>query len=299
MRIHEHTSIHKEAMQRQAEIAEAISKGQTKIDRFINADVEGRRAVRLMRSVQFMCQEDAPISMFPKLMRHLTEQDTPDIPKQSYRVYLTRSRYGGQRRADAGGTPGQLKPLEPEVDVTEVAKTVESITGDLEHRYLDTNASFGGSGNRWLPKFLTLYGKKSGQTVKVRGTRWQFCQYQRNAQLVELMQISLLQYDMDWPRVLDTWKSLKKRRPAQSVIFSADDWKRKGKEPEEGEEGPTEPALEEEFVESDDEGDEREMDQEIEQSPPRDYSDEEEDNPFLSDGEEEGEETYHIDKTLH
>ncbi|CAI5489835.1 unnamed protein product [Closterium sp. Naga37s-1] len=90
MRIHEHTSVHKEAMQRQAEIAEAISNGQTEIDRFMNADVEGRRAIRLMRSVQFLCQEDTPISMFPKLMRHLAEQDTPDIPKQAYGVYLTR-----------------------------------------------------------------------------------------------------------------------------------------------------------------------------------------------------------------
>ncbi|CAI5999385.1 unnamed protein product [Closterium sp. NIES-64] len=55
------------------------------------------------------------------------------------------------------------------VDVTEVSKTVESITGDLEHRYLDKKADFGGSGNGWLPKFLALYGKKSGQTVRVRG----------------------------------------------------------------------------------------------------------------------------------
>ncbi|CAI7733172.1 unnamed protein product [Closterium sp. NIES-54] len=122
-----------------------------------------------------------------------------------------------------------------------------------------------------------------------------------NARLAELMQISLLQYEMDWPGVLDIWKSLKKRRPAQSVVFPAEDRKRKEKEAEEGEgEGPSsEPADEEEFAESDDDGDEREMDQEIEQSPPRDYSDEEDINPFLSDGEEEGEETYQMDKPLH
>ncbi|CAI7920323.1 unnamed protein product, partial [Closterium sp. NIES-53] len=55
------------------------------------------------------------------------------------------------------------------VDVTEVAKTVESVTGDLEHSYLDTKASFGGTGNGWLLKFLTLHGKRSGQTVRARG----------------------------------------------------------------------------------------------------------------------------------
>ncbi|CAI5501190.1 unnamed protein product [Closterium sp. Naga37s-1] len=149
-----------------------------------------------------------------------------------------------------------------QVDVTEVAKTVESITGDLEHRYLDTNASFGGSGNGWLPKFLMLYGKRSGQTVKVRGT------------------------DAEGHPINHSY--IQHERKMKGHIFKScyKDCMR------------LEAALEEEFVESDDEGDEREMDQEIEQSPPRDYSDEEEDNPFLFDGEE-GEETYHIDKPLH
>ncbi|CAI5537458.1 unnamed protein product [Closterium sp. Naga37s-1] len=154
-----------------------------------------------------------------------------------------------------------------QVDVTEVAKTVESITGDLEHRYLDTNALFGGSGNGWLSKFLTLYGKKSGQKS------WHGCRGPPYQPLIHPAR-----EDDQGPHLQERLQGL------------PDDRKRKGKEPEEGEEGPSEPALEEEFVESDDEGDEREMDQEIE---------EEEDNPFLSDGEEEGEETYHMDKPLH
>ncbi|CAI5484237.1 unnamed protein product [Closterium sp. Yama58-4] len=70
---------------------------------------------------------------------------------------------------DAAASNPDLAMVDTVVDVTEVAKTVESITGDLEHRYLDKTADFGGSGNAWLPKFLQLYGKKSGQTVKVRG----------------------------------------------------------------------------------------------------------------------------------
>ncbi|CAI7739260.1 unnamed protein product [Closterium sp. NIES-54] len=65
-------------------LAAGIREGQQAIFDFINSDVEGRRAIRLMRSTQFLCQCDAPISMFPKLMRHLAEQDTPDIPRQSY-----------------------------------------------------------------------------------------------------------------------------------------------------------------------------------------------------------------------
>ncbi|CAI7730846.1 unnamed protein product [Closterium sp. NIES-54] len=68
-------------------LAAGIREGQQAIFDFINSDVEGRRAIRLMRSTQFLCQCDAPISMFPKLMRHLAEQDTPDIPRQSYGIY--------------------------------------------------------------------------------------------------------------------------------------------------------------------------------------------------------------------
>ncbi|CAI7898561.1 unnamed protein product [Closterium sp. NIES-54] len=89
-RAHEHTDAHKAAVNRQLKLAAGIREGQQAIFDFINSDVEGRRAIRLMRSTQFLCQCDAPISMFPKLMRHLAEQDTPDIPRQSYGVYLTR-----------------------------------------------------------------------------------------------------------------------------------------------------------------------------------------------------------------
>ncbi|CAI5532435.1 unnamed protein product [Closterium sp. Naga37s-1] len=283
-----------------------------------------------------------------------------------------------------------------QVDVTEVSKTVESVTGDLKHRYLDTKAEFGGAGNGWLPKFLKLYGKKSGQTGRVRGADSEGRPVNHSYILHEMKLkdhvyksgykacvklcrnfakdvVDRLLFRLDdlrgmgptklfraskWPKSKNAWdrkcqdwlvgcsalfkhklpgfdlkkasqelstwcpimeshheeesfaqglanflgsgdaQSLKKRRPAQSVVFPADDRKRKEKEPEEEDEGPSEPAGEDEFADSDEDGDDREMDQEIEQSPPRDFS-EEEDNPFLSDGEEEGEEMYHIDKPAH
>ncbi|CAI7793723.1 unnamed protein product [Closterium sp. NIES-54] len=94
-RAHEHMDAHKAAVDRQLKIARGIREGQQVISNFINSDVEGRRAVRLLRSVVFLCKCDAPISMYPRLMRHLAEQDTPDIPRQSYGVYLTR--YGFQQ----------------------------------------------------------------------------------------------------------------------------------------------------------------------------------------------------------
>ncbi|CAI7891666.1 unnamed protein product [Closterium sp. NIES-54] len=81
-RAHEHTDVHKVAVDRQLKIARGIREGLQVISNFINSDVKGRRAIRLLRSVVFLCKCDAPISMYPRLMRHLAEQDTPDIPRQ-------------------------------------------------------------------------------------------------------------------------------------------------------------------------------------------------------------------------
>ncbi|CAI5489837.1 unnamed protein product [Closterium sp. Naga37s-1] len=291
MRIHEHTSVHKEAMQRQAEIAEAISNGQTEIDRFMNADVEGRRAIRLMRSVQFLCQEDTPISMFPKLMRHLAEQDTPDIPKQAYGVYLTREALAVK---DAATSNLDLAMVDT------VVRTLAEHLGASSHwsqrfKYLqrviyNTNLEVQGIHSvRWLSRgdavkrlckvlgaaIILFHEKEHDLYETVTSYKFQFC----------LFFLADILGDLN-----DLNRSFQKRRQRY-------DRKRKEKEPEEEEE-PNEPAGEEEFAESDDDRDDNmEMDQEIEQSPPQDYS-EDEDNPFLSDGEEEGgeEEMYEIDK---
>ncbi|CAI7770630.1 unnamed protein product [Closterium sp. NIES-53] len=53
-RAHEHTDVHKAAVDRQLKIARGICEGQQVISNFINSDVEGRRAVRLLRSVVFL-----------------------------------------------------------------------------------------------------------------------------------------------------------------------------------------------------------------------------------------------------
>ncbi|CAI7801818.1 unnamed protein product [Closterium sp. NIES-53] len=174
-RAHEHTDAHKAAVDRQLKLAAGIREGQQAIFDFINSDVEGRRTIRLMRSTQFPCQCDAPISMFPKLMRHLAEQDTPDIPRQSYGVYLTR--YGFQQMfclfflADILADMNDLNRCfqRRELDVTEISKTIESTTGDLTERYLTTNKPFGGEGKSWLVNFLKVHKEGGGKQVRVRG----------------------------------------------------------------------------------------------------------------------------------
>ncbi|CAI5490260.1 unnamed protein product [Closterium sp. Naga37s-1] len=120
-RAHEHTDAHMAAVDRQMKIAAGIREGQQVISDFINSDVEGRRAIRLMRSTQFLCQCDAPISMFPKLMRHLAEQDTPDIPRQSYGVYLAREALAVKDAADSNPDLGM---------VDKVVRTVATLLGN-------------------------------------------------------------------------------------------------------------------------------------------------------------------------
>ncbi|CAI5497585.1 unnamed protein product [Closterium sp. Naga37s-1] len=165
-RAHEHTDAHMAAVDRQMKIAAGIREGQQVISDFINSDVEGRRAIRLMRSTQFLCQCDAPISMFPKLMRHLAEQDTPDIPRQSYGVYLTREALAVKDAADSNPDLGMVDKV---LDVTEIAKTIESTTSDLTERYLTPEKAFGGEGKSWLVNFLKVHKEGGGKQVRVRG----------------------------------------------------------------------------------------------------------------------------------
>ncbi|CAI5486359.1 unnamed protein product [Closterium sp. Naga37s-1] len=267
-RAHEHTDAHMAAVDRQMKVAAGIREGQQVISDFINYDVEGRRAIRLMRSTQFLCQCDAPISMFPKLMRHLAEQDTPDIPRQSYGVYLTCEALAVKDAADSNPDLGMVDKVvrtvatllgnssvwsqrfkylqrviyktnlevqgihtvrwlsrgdavarlckvlsacivllwehnhkayeivtcykfqfclffladiladmndlnrcfqRRELDVTEIAKTIESTTSDLTERYLTPEKAFGGEGKSWLVNFLKVHKEGGGKQARVRG----------------------------------------------------------------------------------------------------------------------------------
>ncbi|CAI7848256.1 unnamed protein product [Closterium sp. NIES-53] len=88
MRCQERNVRHDNAMKRQRTLMAEIEK-QKRIDDFANADKEGARLTRLMRSVEFICNHDAPIAMFPKLVGFLAEEGVADIPLQSYGVYIT------------------------------------------------------------------------------------------------------------------------------------------------------------------------------------------------------------------
>ncbi|CAI7878160.1 unnamed protein product [Closterium sp. NIES-53] len=81
MRCHELSVRHDDAMKRQRSLMAEIEK-QKRIDDFANADKEGARLTRLMRSVEFICDHDAPIAMFPKLVGFLAEEGVADIPLQ-------------------------------------------------------------------------------------------------------------------------------------------------------------------------------------------------------------------------
>ncbi|CAI7900042.1 unnamed protein product [Closterium sp. NIES-54] len=113
-----------------------------------------------------------------------------------------------------------------------------------------------------------------------------------NARLGELMQISLLKYEIEWPEALEVWRSMRRRRPVKSLKLAMAERERKGKQ-KEGEAVAAGTAGENE-----DEGEEEEEDDEVEQDLGDDQEVvEEEDNSFLSD-DEDVEEVYFIDKPV-
>ncbi|CAI5499660.1 unnamed protein product [Closterium sp. Naga37s-1] len=88
MRCHELSGRHDVAMKRQRTLMAEIEK-QKRIDDFANTDKEGARLTCLMRGVEFICDHDAPIAMYTKLIEFLAKEGFADIPLQSYRVYIT------------------------------------------------------------------------------------------------------------------------------------------------------------------------------------------------------------------
>ncbi|CAI7782399.1 unnamed protein product [Closterium sp. NIES-53] len=114
-----------------------------------------------------------------------------------------------------------------------------------------------------------------------------------NARLGELMQISLLNYDIKWPDVLEVWRSMRRRRPAKSVKLAVADRERRGK----AKEGEVEVGAA--HQNDGDEDEEEEVD--VEQALGDDQElvgEEEEDSPFLSD-DGDVEEVFHIDRPVH
>ncbi|CAI7782139.1 unnamed protein product, partial [Closterium sp. NIES-53] len=79
-----------------------------------------------------------------------------------------------------------------------------------------------------------------------------------NVRLGELMQISLLKYEIEWPEALEVWRSMRRRRPVKSVKLAVAERERKGKQ-KEGEAVAAGTAGENE-----DEGEEEEEDDEVE-----------------------------------
>ncbi|CAI5971207.1 unnamed protein product [Closterium sp. NIES-64] len=55
------------------------------------------------------------------------------------------------------------------LDVTEIAKTIESTTSDLMERYFTPEKAFGGEGKSWLVNFLKVHKEGRGKQVRVRG----------------------------------------------------------------------------------------------------------------------------------
>ncbi|CAI7794280.1 unnamed protein product [Closterium sp. NIES-54] len=88
MRAHQASTRHEECIDRLKGLLDKLA-AQKKVDDYERADPEGARVVRLMRSIQFVCDKDAPIAMFMWLVDFLAREGVSDIPQQGYGVYIT------------------------------------------------------------------------------------------------------------------------------------------------------------------------------------------------------------------
>ncbi|CAI5470031.1 unnamed protein product [Closterium sp. Yama58-4] len=179
MRCHELSARHKEAMNRQRTLMAEIEK-QKRIDDFANTDKEGARLTRLMRGVEFICDHDAPIAMFPKLIGFLAEEGVEDIPLQSYGVlpslvYCSEAlvvkdaakAYPDLNMIDAAvRAVGEI--IQHLVDITQVAKEVDHTITIITHRYIQYGETFGGGVSKLLSKFIKEHGGDN-RTVVVEG----------------------------------------------------------------------------------------------------------------------------------
>ncbi|CAI7855467.1 unnamed protein product [Closterium sp. NIES-53] len=107
MRAHQASSRHHDCIDRQKGLLDKLA-AQKKIDDYERADPEGARVTRLMRSIQFVCDEDAPITMFPRLVEFLANEGVSNIPQQTYGVYIT---YGFTEMVKAMCTHHQQQQL--------------------------------------------------------------------------------------------------------------------------------------------------------------------------------------------
>ncbi|CAI7753675.1 unnamed protein product [Closterium sp. NIES-54] len=108
MRAHQASSRHHDCIDRQKGLLDKLA-AQKKINDYERADPEGARVTRLMRSIQFVCDEDAPIAMFPRLVDFLANEGVSDIPQQTYGVYITQ--YGFTEMVKAMCTYQQQQQL--------------------------------------------------------------------------------------------------------------------------------------------------------------------------------------------
>ncbi|CAI7890758.1 unnamed protein product [Closterium sp. NIES-54] len=139
MRCHKLSVRHDDAMKRQRTLMAEIEK-QKRIDDFANADKEGARLTRLMRSVEFICDHDAPIAMFPKLVAFSAEEGVADIPLQSYGVYITQ--YGFNEMAGAMAKYQRSQQLQHLLASPFIGLTFDESTNRARGKHLIVFATF-------------------------------------------------------------------------------------------------------------------------------------------------------------
>ncbi|CAI5970264.1 unnamed protein product [Closterium sp. NIES-64] len=149
-RNHDQSKVHLAAME-----AERLSEGtevrQRNLLNMLSSDPVMARVVKCMQGAHWIARNDAPIALYPMLVRFMAEQGCPDMmTDESYgRYYL---RY----------------VLVSLFDITEVKNHVDKVKTKVSQYYVEPGASNGPNTSR-LNKFLAAHGSKDKRKMELKG----------------------------------------------------------------------------------------------------------------------------------
>ncbi|CAI5974421.1 unnamed protein product [Closterium sp. NIES-65] len=137
-RNHDQSKVHLAAME-----AERLSEGtevrQRNLLNMLSSDPVMARVVKCMQGAHWIARNDAPIALYPMLVRFMAEQGCPDM--------MTDESY---------------------VDITEVKNHVDKVKTKVSQYYVEPGASNGPNTSR-LNKFLAAHGSKDKRKMELKG----------------------------------------------------------------------------------------------------------------------------------
>ncbi|CAI5986667.1 unnamed protein product [Closterium sp. NIES-65] len=133
-------------------LAEGTEVRQRSLLNMLSSDPVMARVVKCMQGAHWIARNDAPIALYPMLVRFMAEQGCPDM-------------MNGESYAFSEFVEAMAEHL---VDITQVKNHVDKVKTKLSQYYVEPGASNGPNTSR-LNKFLAAHGSKDKRKVELKG----------------------------------------------------------------------------------------------------------------------------------